>query len=37
MHHLRNPKVAAIFVTNKGNPEKPLLGIISVSDLLPKL
>lgn len=34
---LRNPKVAAIFVTDKGNHEKPLLGIISVSDLLPKL
>jgi CBS domain-containing membrane protein len=35
--HLRNPKVAAIFVTDKGEQNTPLRGIISVSDLLPKL
>jgi len=34
---LRNPKVAAIFVTDKGDQNTPLRGIISVSDLLPKL
>jgi CBS domain containing-hemolysin-like protein len=37
MDHLRNPNVAAIFVTDSGDHHKPLRGIISVSDLLPKL
>lgn len=34
---LKNPAIAAIFVTEKGEPNQALLGIISVTDLLPKL
>lgn len=35
--HLKKPEIAALFVTEGGSPHQPLLGIISVSDILPKL
>ncbi len=35
--HLQGPHVAAVFVTERGDPKEPLLGIISVSDVLAKL
>lgn len=35
--HLQRPGVATIFVTERGLEEEPLLGVICVTDLLPKL
>lgn len=35
--HLQAPGTSAIFVTEGGDPNKALLGIITVTDLLPKL
>lgn len=37
LSHLKKAETAAILVTEGGSPHQPLLGIISVSDILPKL
>lgn len=35
--HLQRPNLAAIFVTEGGQPYEPLRGVITVSDILPRL
>lgn len=37
LSHIQKPDVAAVLVTETGSPKEPLLGIITVSDILTKL